>query len=70
MTIAQFFYFCLFLCSLLFRFAVGLVVKVVEEVVEEDGVRESEDDGPARVSAVVEQKLRGMEEGDAELELE
>lgn len=50
-------------------FAVGLVVEVVEEIVEEDGVGQREDDRPARVAAVIEQELRRVQERNAELEL-
>lgn len=72
MTVARYFFsvFFLIISSFLGWFAICLVVEVVEEVVEEDGVREREDDGPARVAAVVEEKLSGVEEGNAELELE
>lgn len=51
-------------------FTIRLIVEVVEEIVEEDGVGQSEHDGPTRVPAVVEQELGGVEERYAELELE
>lgn len=48
---------------------VGLVVEVREQEVKEDSVGKGEANRPARVAAVVEDQLRGMQEGDAELEL-
>lgn len=52
-----------------FRCAVSIVVEIIEEVIEEDGIGESEDDRPAGITAVVEKKLRWMQESYAELEL-
>lgn len=72
MTIGSYFLSIRFLViiSLFDRFAVCLVIEIIEEIVEEDRVRKSEDDGPTRVAAFVEQELSGVEEGNAELELE
>lgn len=42
-----------FLLVLIFRFAISLVVEVIEEVVEEDRVRQSEDYRPSWVPAIV-----------------
>lgn len=57
------------MASLLLPRRVGLVVEVPEEVVEEDGVRESEAHGPPRVTAVVEKQLHGVEECYTKLHL-
>lgn len=51
------------------RWHVRLLVEVVEQEVEEDGVRQREDDRPARVAALVPQQLRRMQECQAELDL-
>lgn len=50
-------------------FAIGFIVEIVEEVIEEYGVRQGEDNGPAGIAAIVEDQLKRMEKGDAELEL-
>lgn len=50
-------------------FTVSLVVEVVEEVIEENGIRKCEHDGPAGVAAVVKEELRRMQKGYAKLEL-
>lgn len=56
-TIARYLFIVCFLVivSFLSRFPICLIIEVVEEVVEEDGVRESEGDAPARVAAIVEE---------------
>lgn len=53
-----------------FRFTIRFIIEVIEEIVEEYWVGQSEDDGPAWVAALIEEKLRRMQESDAELELE
>lgn len=51
------------------RFVVGLLVKVVEEQVEEDSVGHGEADGPAGIAAVRVEQLGRVQEGQAELDL-
>lgn len=50
-------------------FSIGFIVEIVEEIIEEYGVRQGEDNGPAWVAAIIEDQLKRMEKGDAELEL-
>lgn len=50
-------------------FTIGFVVEIIKQVIEEYGVRQGEDNGPTWVTAFVEQQLKRMEKGDAELEL-
>lgn len=63
-------FFVIFLLFLISWLTIRFVIEVIEEIVEEDGVGQSEDDRPARVTAVVEEKLRGVNKSDAELQLE
>lgn len=53
----------LLLGSLLLVGRVGLVVELGEEEVEEYGIRKNEDEGPARVLAVVDEELAAVQEG-------
>lgn len=50
-------------------FAIGFIIEIVEEVIEEYGVRQGEDNGPTWITAIVEDQLERMEKSDAELEL-
>lgn len=50
-------------------FAIGFIVEIVEQVIEEYGVRQGEDNGPTWITAIVEDQLKRVEKCDAELEL-
>lgn len=50
-------------------FAIGFIVEIVEEVIEEYGVGQGENNGPTWIAALVEDQLKRMEKRDAELEL-
>lgn len=51
------------------RFAIGFIVEIVEEVIEEYGVRQGENNGPTWIAAFVEDQLKRMKKSNAELEL-
>lgn len=51
-------------------FPVRLLIEIVEQEIEENTVGQCEEDRPARIAAIGVEQLRGMEKGQAELNLQ